>query len=348
MKFDIITIGSATRDAFFESPNFKLLKSSKFTVGKGLCLSLGEKIYVPKVTFTTGGIAINSAVTFSRLGFKTAAIARIGDDVSGQAIIDEMEKEGVQTDFLQIDKKLNTAYSAILLMGGERTILSYKGAAEHFNPNEIFWHPIRIRWIYLGSLAGKFNIFNKIRKLKNEGVRVSWNPGTYDLAQGIKKLKPYLDLIDVFILNEEEASKLSGIPYSNKKKIFAYFDKLIDGVLVITRGNKGVEVSDNRFLYSAGVVKDPPSPRLRRAGKKLVDRTGAGDAFGSAFVAALIDADKKKKDWHSPEIMKKAIIWGSNNAASVVSYVGAKEGILRKKEINKLNKIKINVIRLIK
>ena len=174
MKFDIITIGSATRDAFFESPNFKPVKSKKFIAGKGLCMGLGEKLFVPKVTFTTGGGATNAAVTFARLGFKTAAVARIGDDVSGKAIIEEMKKEGVSPGFFQVDKKLNTAYSAILVLGGERTILSYKGAAENFEPSQIPWSKIKTRWIYLGSLAGKFGIFKKIKELKRKNeVKIS-------------------------------------------------------------------------------------------------------------------------------------------------------------------------------
>src|SRR3989344_4192661 len=153
MTFDVITIGSATRDAFFESSNFKPVKSKKFIAGKGLCMGWGEKLFVPKITFTTGGVATNAAVTFVRLGFKIAAIARIGDDVSGKAVLEEMKKEKVATDLFQVDNKLNTAYSAILVLEGERTILSYKGAAENFEPDKIPWSQIKTKWIYLGSLS---------------------------------------------------------------------------------------------------------------------------------------------------------------------------------------------------
>ena len=74
--YDVITIGTATRDGFFEGINFTNIKDERFRVGEGICLPLGSKIEAPKVTFTTGGVGTNAATTFSRQGLKTAVICQ--------------------------------------------------------------------------------------------------------------------------------------------------------------------------------------------------------------------------------------------------------------------------------
>jgi sugar/nucleoside kinase (ribokinase family) len=89
---------------------------------------------------------------------------------------------------------------------------------------------------------------------------------------------------------------------------------LIDGIAVMTDGARGAIVSDGRYIYRAGIFKE----------KKLVDRTGAGDAFGSGFVAGFI----LKKDIHF------ALRLASANATSVVEKIGAQAGILRRKDFN--------------
>ncbi|MCX6811084.1 MAG: PfkB family carbohydrate kinase, partial [Candidatus Berkelbacteria bacterium] len=128
--FDIITIGSATRDGFFQGIDFKICKGKQFLIVKGICLDLGSKITMPEVIFTTGGSSSNGATTFTRQGLKTTAIFRVGKDISGETILRELKEEGVNISFAQIDYATPTAYSVIFLTkSGERTILSYKGAA---------------------------------------------------------------------------------------------------------------------------------------------------------------------------------------------------------------------------
>ena len=92
------------------------------------------------------------------------------------------------------------------------------------------------------------------------------------------------------------------------------------GIVVMTKGPQGVAVSDGKMIWQAGSFKE----------KKMVDRTGAGDAFGSGFVAGLIQASR----------IEYAIRLGSANATSVVEYVGAKKGIVTKNDFEKSSRWK--------
>lgn len=310
--YDIITIGSATRDAFFEGLEFDYHeKDSHIRTGKGLCLPLGAKVRASKVTFTTGGAGTNAAVTFARQGLKTAAIVRAGNDVSGEEIKRGLTREGIDASFLQTDPALPTSYSVILMAHhAERTILVYEGAGAGIEAHEIPWESLETKWFYLNSLGGNLDIMVKAMEAKRtKGAKLAWNPGTKDLALGLEKLKPFLSSLDVFMANQEETSILLGIPYTQEKEIFKKLDELIQGIAIMTKGSKGVSISDGKMIYEAGIFPE----------KALVDRTGAGDAFGSGFLVGFLRGG-----------IEEGIRIGSANGTSVLEYMGAKKGILHK------------------
>lgn len=332
--FDVITIGSATRDVFLKSRYFRVIKSPKFFTGKAECFTLGTKIPVDDLAFTTGGSGTNASVTFAKQGFKGSAIIRVGDDLGGRAIIEELKKEKIDTGFIQIDKKNHTAYAVILIApSGERTILVFRGAGEKLSDKEVNWSKVKAKWIYLASLGGNLNFVKKAVEAKKKSASASgggktkliWAPGGADLRLGFKKLQSYLKFIDVFSCNQEEAAKLLGISYKKEKQIFKKFDEAIEGIAVMTKGPKGVSVSDGKYLYKAGVFKE----------QKVVDRTGAGDAFGSGFVAGLMRTGR----------IKEGIRLGTANATSVVEYMGAKEGILTKRDFRDKRWAKFKIIK---
>lgn len=331
--FDIITIGSATRDVFMVSSAFKVvddpkhLKNIGFITGKAQCLPLGGKIEIKEPVFTTGGGATNASVTFSRQGFKTASLFSIGKDIAGEEVVGELKKEKVFPLALR-DKKLKTDYSAIFLSaGGERTILNYRGASADLKTEEIPFKSLESLWAYVSP--GKIS-FSAIEKLfshfaKNKTL-IAFNPSRHYLEMGIKKLEPLLNKTKVMILNREEASYLTKIGYDKEKEIFKRLDKTVKGIAVMTEGPKGLIISDGKMLYRAGIFKN----------KKVADRTGAGDAFGSGFIAGLMRCSLNAKPYTlNPEIIKYAIRLGLANATSVIEHIGAKQGIITKSEFEK-------------
>ena len=103
--YDIVTFGSAVRDAFFYSKDFKSTKDKDFITGKCICFNLGSKIEVDDVVFEVGGGAVNSSVAFSKLGLNADCVAQIGDDVAGQEILKRLKEEKVDSRFCLKDNK---------------------------------------------------------------------------------------------------------------------------------------------------------------------------------------------------------------------------------------------------
>ena len=322
MKFDVITIGSATRDGFFEGIDFLSVEGKCFVANKGICLPLGAKIRVPKVHFLTGGSATNTAVSFARQGLKTAIICRVGDDISGKTIIEEQKEEKIDTQFIQKDYLMPTAYSVIFLTSsGERTILSYKGCAENLTVQEIPWKKIQTRWLCIGSLGKEKNILKDIIEFAvSKNIKLAINPGWHEL-NWLKKHPKWLEKFEIFICNQEEAACFTDIPYNKEKKIFKKLNDLVKGIVVMTKGKNGVSVSNGKILWKASIFNKK---------QKIMDATGAGDAFASGFISVFI----KQKEINE-KIIKEAIRVGSANACSVVEHIGTKPGILYKKDLKR-------------
>src|SRR3989344_6361078 len=112
--FDIITIGTATRDVFVKSKEFHVDNDHHVLGGKALAMPLGAKLEISEMHFGTGGGATNAAVTFARQGFRTAAICELGSDTGGAAIIRELKAEKVHTGFMRVNRGESTGYSILL------------------------------------------------------------------------------------------------------------------------------------------------------------------------------------------------------------------------------------------
>lgn len=320
MKFDVITIGTATQDVYLISKYFRVVDDPHFgeklgfVEHEGICFTLGGKIEVDNVVITTGGGATNAAVTFSRQGFRAACAAKIGDDMPGAIIENELRREGVMP-FLAKDTLRRTAYSTLLLTPeGERTVLVYRGASEHLLEKDIPWQKLNTGWAYFASGGISFPLLRRmVQRLKNRGAKIAINPGKAQLALGLAKLRPILQKADVVILNREEAARLAKVPYRNERKMFDVLDRAVHGVLVVTDGPRGAKISDGTVRLAAGTFRE----------RRVADRTGAGDSFGSGFVAGLM---------RRPGDYRYALRLASANATANIEAIGAKAGVLTKTE----------------
>lgn len=311
-KYDIITLGGAVVDAFIQTGIHQKQRD--------LCIPMGAKILVEDVKFATGGGGTNAAAAFASLGFKTGFIGKLGNDESNHLILSELKK--MKIDFLGTLCSQPTGFSVILDSDEHnRTILIHKGANDNLKFKDLPLNKIaKTKWLYFSS-AIKDTLKTQIKLAawaNKRGIKVAYNPSFYLTQEGPRKIKALLKNVHALILNEEEAQGL--IP---KGDPFKELHKLGPKYVCITQGKKGNKVCDNSKVLHA-------LPRKI----KVKERTGAGDAFASGFVAGLIKFDD----------MKKAIALGSLNAESVIQVPGAKNGLLTwpmaLKQL-KANKIKI-------
>lgn len=308
--YDVITIGSAVYDVFLLSDRFQLLRSEAFEGGVGECVPLGGKIDVDQKIESSGGGATNAAVTFARLGFSTACICRVGDDLYGPGIVTDLGRESVDTTFIRHVPGGSTGFSALLTAaGGERSILTHRGVSADFTPADIPWDALHARWIYLTSLGGNIGLTERIAtQAARAGAMIAWNPGRGELAAGLSAISATLAHTAVFQLNKEEAATLThqDDPQDVRRVLVEHG---LGGVLIITNGHKGTHTFFKEHAWHSNTT-----------GVVSVSRTGAGDAFGSGVVAGLL------KGLPLPE----ALALGTLNAESVIQQVGAKKGILKK------------------
>ncbi len=311
-KYDVISIGSAVVDYYFESKNFISIENKKFETNKGICLSLGSKLFADDVHFTTGGGALNSAISFVNHGLNVAVASKIGSDTNGDLIKQRIKEKNISDSFLITDEKRKTTMSVILhAKEGERSVVTYKGASNYLTEKELDINKLLFStaWLYITHIPVECEkLFEEIlSQTRRKGVKVALNPGKTQLKMG-NKLIPYLKSVDIFFVNQEEASILTEIDYNQEKKIFSTLDQWINGLVVMTKGKKGSVVSDGTTRWEAGCLED----------KGFADRTGAGDAFGSGFISAIIKHGS----------VEDALREGSINATSVIREWGANKGLI--------------------
>lgn len=302
----IIAIGAAVQDVFLShSDEFKPV-SDKVAHEQFMRLELGAKADVNKVNFSTGGGATNAAVTFARQGLHAGFMGAIGHDPAGQAVLDALDKEGVDTSNVVYNNRYNTGYSVLLLAPkGERTILTYRGASTHYEAKNFDLTATGANWIYVSTLGGNMELLHKLFVQAAElGIGVMFNPGKGELKH-MQKLKPLLEDIAVLLVNRDEAKQI--VAGEDLEEIVRHLTHYVPTV-VVTDGPNGVMATDSKTIVRGGMYEDV----------KVVDRTGAGDAFGSGFLSK----------WAIDESLVDSIIFASANSTAVVTQIGAKEGIL--------------------
>ena len=304
--FDVVCVGNAKIDSFLtlhEAGNLRLMKDSN-----ELCIKFGEKITVDKMDILVGGNAANVAVGTSRLGLNTGLVAEIGKDEFAQKIIDTLTKEKVDVSNIQQTEGQQSSFSTIINFKGERTIFS-----EHVKRSHDFnFENVSAKWVYLTSLGEEWiDAYNKIVDfVKKTNCRLAFNPGTLQISAGKKNIENVLHISDVLFVNKEEGEAL--LEYRPRQKsiedITLNLQKFGPKIVVITDGKNGsIAIDDKGNISKKAIVET-----------QVVEKTGAGDAYSSGFLSALI----KNKS------INDAMDLGTKNSASVITKVGAQAGLL--------------------
>lgn len=300
----ILTIGKASQDVFLSaSKDFQPYKHKGVEYEQ---LPLGKKIHVDEIFFSTGGNATNAAVTFARQGLPVTYMWALGTDMASQAVLAGLDDEGVDTSGVVQADHFQASYSTILLAPtGERTVLNYTGTMVGDTGKPLDFTVLeKVDWLYLSSINNMTLLDHIVTHAVKAGVKIMMNPSGMELAES-RKLKTILEDVEVLALNKEEAKEL--VPGETLEELVRHLTHYCPVVLV-SDGPNGVVATDSKTIVRAGMYEDV----------KVVDRLGAGDAFGSGFLSK----------WAKGKSLKEAIIFASANSTSVVTKVGAKTGIL--------------------
>ena len=320
MSIDVLSVGDIVTDAFIKLIDDQA-HATKDDKGRWLTMPFGVKIPYDHVEVLEAvGNAPNASVSFAKLGLKSALYANVGGDQNGRDMIASLENSKVDTRFIKVNPKQKSNYHYVLWYKAERTILikheEYKYHWPHLRPDEI------PKWIYFSSIsktAEKFHDELSDWLKKHPDVKLAFQPGTFQINMGTKRLAELYKNTEVLAVNREEAVMLSKGDYKNINDLFDKLHALGPKIVVISDGPDGAYASDGNRRLKMPIYPDPSPP---------FERTGAGDAFTSTFVAALI---------HGSDI-EGALQWAPINSMSVVQYVGAQKGLLTEPQIAKLLK----------
>ncbi len=269
---------------------------------------VGSKVDIDKISYEVGGGGVNSAITFARHGHEAIFMGNVSHDSAGTAIIKTLSREGVDDSYINFLERKSTGTSVILLDtgSGERTILTHRGASEQFgNFNESDLDLIQPDWLYVTTLRGDLETLERFfKKAHALGTKIMFNPGVKELEQphDLVGLFKYVNILNV---NKSEASQI--VPGSTLTELLYRLHNYAD-IVIITDGPMGGIAGDNGENYRFGVYED----------KKVKDATGAGDAFGSGFLA----------HYAAGYSFRNSLIFASANSTSVVSKLGANRGVL--------------------
>jgi ribokinase len=304
-NFDVVTIGRSTIDVLLKVSRKEGVKEEHHQ----LEYHLGGKFSVDEIDITTGGGATNTAVALSRLGLRVGCITVVGNDSNGKIITEELAKERVS--FMGAVKKGMTGYSTILPGRTDRAILVYSGVNSELEMKDLSLREVRTKWVYLSTLKGKgFETVKELSKrFRTQGSRIAMSMSSYSARLGIEKLRDLLSRLDIIIMNRDELTILTK---STKiREAMEKLGKYVKGLIVVTDGPNPIH------MYNS-INEESVTKKLKAV--KVVDSTGAGDAFSSGFLYAIIKGIPASK----------ALDYGYALSRAKLQKVGAKAGLLRR------------------
>jgi len=326
---DIICIGSTSKDIFFPTEEGLVIETpDDITSKQKIAFELGGKYRVKDRFEAIGGVAANVSSGLARLGHTVAVYSCIGDDEMGASIKKDLEKEGVSTALLHCYRDAKTDLSAIIVLtqSGERTIFHNRDANERL---EIAEEKLATaEWVFVSALNGdwKKNLATILAAKKKDGFSLALNPGQHNIKDDAKLIFETLPAVDVLILNKDEAIELlvhvtprpTDEELNNERFLLEKLFTIGPKIIGLTDGKRGAWGYDGTAYWQCPIYTKT----------RVVDSTGAGDAFGSGFFAA--------HRAHYP--IEKALQYGIANSGSVIGYYGAIQGLLPSNEIEVLTK----------
>ena len=239
-----------------------------------------------EVQLTPGGSGANVAVWAQRCGLQTGFIGKIGRDRMGELAEEDLAAEGVKSWLLHSDRHLTSSVAVFVDETGERSMVSGQGADHFLLPSELprdviesAGHLHLTAWsLFTDPPRGA--ACEAARVARAAGVTVSLDPGSFQQIEevGLDKFLGFTTDMDISLLlpNYEEGNLLSG--ETEPEAIAARLAELYPNAVIMLKLD-----ANGALVHQDGISQRvPPSPG------RLLDATGAGDAFAGAFLSRYL------------------------------------------------------------
>jgi len=298
-RYDLVTVGHALVDIRIVVDRFP---------------APDEEAVVLSQTWGAGGSAINTAIDGSRLGLRTAVIAKIGFDSFGRIIVDELLREGVDISGLRVSSTGRTGFTIVAIdRDGKIAMYGFKGVAEELDPSEVDNEIISTaRYVHIASL--RLDTSLKVAEIaRKAGAKISWDPGRVLAKKGLKELEKMIKSIDIVLANKVEASVITGLDIDKYRESAKILKDLGPELVVVKLGSRGI------YVLGDGVDEEVPAVKVDR----VVDTTGAGDAFAAGLIAGILRGYS----------LRKALLYANAVAALKITKLGSHEAPTHKEVV---------------
>lgn len=264
----------------------------------------------------SGGCAANTSTTLARLGVAARVAGTVGDDLYGTFITQDLARKGVETSGIARSGKHGTSKTVILpVIGEDRRFIHTFGANADFHASDVDLAVLAgARIFYVGGylvLPGlaQDDLAGLLSYAREHGVRTVLDVVVPAGPASMRDLERVLPYVDVFMPNDEEASRLAG--ETEPRRQAEALLRAGCGTVVITMGGRGTLVMDRQQVIEAPAFA-----------VEVVDSSGAGDAFDGGFIAGMLEG------WSLADTLRFASAIG----ASSCTALGCTPGIFTREQ----------------
>lgn len=284
----IIVVGSLNMDMVISAP---------------YCPKAGETISGDGFMMNCGGKGANQATAAAKLGGNVVMCGCVGNDVSGEKLINSLNDVGVDTRHVRKTKSAPTGTAVIIVTNGDNRIIIEKGANAELSKNDIdlTLGEADEGDIYITQLENPVDVVGYgLKKAKEAGLVTVLNPAPANID-----IEKYFEYVDYITPNESELELFGG-----KEALFSHGI----GKIITTLGSRGYEYADGINSVQYPCIKVKP-----------VDTTSAGDTFCGGMAAELAFG----------KTLEEAMEFGSKAASIACTRKGAAVSIPLRSEVEK-------------
>lgn len=300
---DILVVGSLNMDLVVRAPRFP---------------APGETISGEDLAIIPGGKGANQAVAASRLGAAVSMLGRVGSDVFGQSLLDNLIHNRVDVNRVRRDISATGTATIIVDAHGQNSIVLSPGANGKVMPADVADLPDAKILILQFEIPSE-TVLRAAQQAREKGMRVIVNP-----APARTMDKALLESVDILVPNESELSLLTGetvTDIASAETAARILMKQGAGMVVVTMGARGsLAVTKNeRFIAPSFNVE-------------VVDTTAAGDAFIGGLAVSLVEN----------KLLEKVLTFANACGALATTKFGAQPSLPIKDEVDEfLRKMKV-------